>query len=531
MQKHLLIIVCLLYGCFANAQTAIDSTFGTNGYASSPRLEGKDAKRLVMLEGGSFLVVGNIFSSNGRTIISKYTKDGQLDTKFGTFGIRTIILKANNYFNPEAVVLSKDSMLIIGLRNYDYATSRSNIVLLKTNLKGQVDTAFGDSGFLAIPSDKGYIQQIDAMVVDRNGNILMSYLRDIGDTKFRSVLRRYKANGELDTLFQQKGELRMYKYGDVVIQHLAITKDNRYLISYMLPASPTIQAEPRDSNGNIIPNDPLNGKIRIDYGYSISRYSYGLIIDKDENIFTYTAYGDLIRFPTYSTVKYTYLSLYKYDKLGNPIRSFGSNSLVAMKLHSKYCLYGIRGMTIDSKGRFIFAVNYIDTSLDNGTNYPFDNYNSIVHRLTPNGRLDSTFNETGRFEDFKEGEFSDELKDIALQADDKIIATGLISEIDNNYRQFICRFNERSPGTSIIRLTTNESPTITTYPSPFNTSLTLSGISQPFNYAIHNTLGQLVFSGYSDNATIDNLGFLLQGLYTLTVNDGNKVTVIKIVKG
>ncbi|MES2617626.1 MAG: T9SS type A sorting domain-containing protein [Bacteroidota bacterium] len=529
MLKYILYFLCLFSFFYSSAQTAIDGSFGTNGYVENMRLNGKDGKRMIPLQDGKFLLIGSTVSYTPQIMISKFHEDGLPDTEFGVLGMRGILLDERYEYNLLSAILCDDSMLMIGLScYYSSGGGMSCFVLLKTDLNGILDNTFGINGIMTTAPvyNRGVIDALDGLAIDRNKNILLAFSR-----QYISELKRYKPNGELDTLFQQKGELKMSDTKQVWIQHLAVTKDNRYLISYTFTGSwRTIFVEPRDSNGNAITNDSLNNKMRIDFDPFIARYSFGLHMDKYDNIFTYFCYGDILNQPPYDVVN-TNIWIYKYDKWGNPIKLFGNNGMASHKLAKKISWDGIEKLSFDSKDRIVFGFAYIDTLITRSNNSIYMKNISMVCRLTPKGFLDSAFNNKGLFETFKDSALNIRLKDVVLKADNKIVVSGLISHISGSCRPLICRFNELSPNTSVVKLSDDNTRTYTTYPSPFNNSLTVAGISQPFNYTIHNTLGQLAFSGYSDNATIDNLGFLLQGLYTLTVNDGEKIFVIKIVKG
>ena len=77
-------------------------------------------------------------------------------------------------------------------------------------------------------------------------------------------------------------------------------------------------------------------------------------------------------------------------------------------------------------------------------------------------------------------------------------------------------------------ITENQNANISVYPNPANDVLTIN-TNDNFKYQLVNSLGQVVRSGSATNKAIVRVGDLNRGIYFLTINAGNQVSVQKVV--
>jgi gingipain K len=77
-------------------------------------------------------------------------------------------------------------------------------------------------------------------------------------------------------------------------------------------------------------------------------------------------------------------------------------------------------------------------------------------------------------------------------------------------------------------VTENQNANISVYPNPASDVLTIN-TNNNFKYQLVNSLGQVVRSGNATNKAIVRVGDLNKGIYFLTINAGNQVSVQKVV--
>jgi len=162
-----------------------DPTFGTNGQGTvvTP-LDGfqHGPGALAIQADGKIVIAGTISDSglNDNLVLARYTSSGLLDTSLGGSGIVITDLGRNEAGNDLAV--QTDGRIIVVGQSYNDASS--DILLVRYNSDGSLDTSFGDAG--KVISDLGGSDSALSMALQPDGKILAAGAKD-GD----AVLARY----------------------------------------------------------------------------------------------------------------------------------------------------------------------------------------------------------------------------------------------------------------------------------------------------------------------------------------------------
>jgi len=172
-----------------NPNGSVDTTFGTNGIASTSGLV--PTGPLALLPDGKVLVVGKEFSSG---LLARFDSNGQLDSTFGNGGIAVLLASAS-----QLALLSNGQILV--------SSGQVGPSVTRYNANGSVDRAFGilgGSASVASPS---------TLVVQSNGAILAAGQSVTGvvtptiftgnPTGFGAV--RFNSSGSIDTTFGSHG--------------------------------------------------------------------------------------------------------------------------------------------------------------------------------------------------------------------------------------------------------------------------------------------------------------------------------------
>jgi uncharacterized delta-60 repeat protein len=188
-----------------NADGSVDTTFGTNGFATSNSVNSAPgaSNAMALQPNGSILVTGGGF-------IARYTSTGQVDTTFGTNGVAIL-----NSLVVTGMALQSDGKILVTTGSgtetvIEIAPALPSAIagsISRYNANGTLDTTFGISGQAACVASAGgiAIQSNGKIVVagtitselanyQYNGRVYINNLTGFG-------LVRYNPNGSIDTTF------------------------------------------------------------------------------------------------------------------------------------------------------------------------------------------------------------------------------------------------------------------------------------------------------------------------------------------
>ena len=186
----------------ANGQ--LDSTFGSNGAAATV---GGDS--IALLPNGEILIgdgsVTSLYRANG-SLDTTFGVHGQT-AGFASDGAGGFVVSTDTITNVTKVITAGS---LITSPNLTFAQSISGFLLVRYNSDGTVDNSFGNHGGVATPFPGNLFARAFSLALQTNGQIVVAgqtALTDInavpGPSNFG--LARYAANGQLDTTFGNGG--------------------------------------------------------------------------------------------------------------------------------------------------------------------------------------------------------------------------------------------------------------------------------------------------------------------------------------
>jgi uncharacterized delta-60 repeat protein len=179
----------------------LDTTFGTAGTVTTSIGSSNDyAYTLGIQSDGKIVVAGSSYDgSKYNFALVRYTKDGILDTTFGTAGIVTTTIGSNYDYANVLLVQSDDTVLVAGKSSLNIYNSKFCFALVKYTKDGIPDTTFGTAGIVTTTIG-GVDDEAHALGIQYGGKIVVagSSYND-GSLKYDFALVRYKADGTLDT--------------------------------------------------------------------------------------------------------------------------------------------------------------------------------------------------------------------------------------------------------------------------------------------------------------------------------------------
>lgn len=185
-----------------NIDGTLDTTFGVGGvvrYDNGNQDWGHD---VVTQPDNKIIVVGHSDNGTDRDLILlRYNANGSLDTSFGSGGVARY--DGGNFDEGQSVILQADGKaLVCGGSRTGTDENLEDIVLLRFNIDGTLDTTFGTGG--VVRYDGGGYDSGWSVAIQPDDKVLVAGDTTNG-TEYDLVLLRYNSNGTLDTTFGTGG--------------------------------------------------------------------------------------------------------------------------------------------------------------------------------------------------------------------------------------------------------------------------------------------------------------------------------------
>lgn len=501
----------------------IDEKFGTNGYASTIRLTNRNFIKILQTEDSGYLAVGEYQSSSQSALsVTKFKNNGQLDMRFGSSGVYNNTILPSAFIQVNTACLTHDKGILICGTVFQYSIYTKSIFILKLKTNGDLDSSFGNNGVKIELS--GYTNSFSFIREDRHHKIIMGQARTVGGASSNCYIIKLKSNGDIDSNFQNNGEMVLSNSLSSNVKNFDITQDNHYLVSYYLNGARNPSFANLDSNGKFNNKFGSYGIMSINVSPLNSSSSCGMWPLEDNGFYLYAMISVKSSLASIVIVK-------KYNKNGQLDTTFGRNGITSNYLTSEIN-YGIDYFKLDNKKRIVLGMRFYDScvSIDPFGNDYYCDYTSAIYRFNSKGWPDSTFNSTGIFRKFKDCEFNDEASDIFIQDDCKIVVIGKIIEKGNSLRGFMCRLNEYYPSAN-LKVENNLIENLKIYPMPFTDKITINGVSGLKGFKVFSMFGQLIYQKKTTDTLISNLDFLSNGNYILEIEaENNTIYRYKILK-
>ena len=334
------LFVCFAFVAFAQDQDpgTVDLTFGTDGtFRFAPSDHQDFLESVLVQEDGKIITVGRSRTDgdNYAIYVSRHNVDGSLDETYGEGGISHFKANPTIYMNgAKDAKLSENGLLYITGWTFDYEDNTSYILCLDEN--GFEYSDFGEEGWVETPKGNGVVYE--AIDVDSEGNsVVTGYFNDL------LLVRRYTADGQLDTVF--------------------------------------------GNNGTV--NDTVFNSI-FSYGYDVEILEDGKIVVAGAKMDVW--YDEYL-------IQKAYIGRLNAD--GSVDSTFGKNGVVSLNV-GEYAEFAL-GLDVDTAGNYLVTGHSELPSINPESQLP--RYESFITRITKDGVVDSLFGEDGdgfvRFEAFE----------------------------------------------------------------------------------------------------------------------------------
>lgn len=411
-----------------NAEGSLDTSFGNdNGrIAMSPGFMPGYCNSVVIL--GDKILLGGAGDPTYHSIaLTRLVNDGEVDTTFGSGG-RTIYNYGPTLYDNAVgpIAMQGDKIVAVcstaqgGTRGIDFGVARFNA-------NGSLDTSFGSAGRRTISFDTGS-EYAWSVAVQPDGKIVAAGYSDNAEGDF--AVARLTSNGSLDPTFSSDGKdvTDIGRSADELVdgsQSVAVQPDGKIVVlgsAYTGPVTGQDFAVARYlSDGALDPTFGVNGRVTLDFGSQFDA-GWGVAVAPNGKIV-------LVGYSAVSTGQDFAIAVLNPD--GSPDAGFGPGGrrLVNVLEYDRG-----RGVAVWNN-KIILTGSSIDTSAD-----PYTSWDLAVLRLNFDGTPDASFNGTGRTVlDF--GNTPDEGWGVVVQSDGQIAVAGRTSQAGTGDDFLVVRLN------------------------------------------------------------------------------------------
>lgn len=375
---------------------------GINFYASI-------ASSAAIQPDGKIVVAGYSYNGTITTfVIMRYNSDGSLDTSFDDDGIVNGSVFNDNH-EAHAIVLQTDGKIIAGGTfqgtTYDFA-------LVRYNADGSLDSTFSDDAI--VTTDVGY-DNLSALSIQTDGKILAAGTLGISSSPFS--IARYNIDGTPDLTFSDDG-IQLISIGtNAIAKAMAIQPDGKIVLSGTEWGYAITRINSDGELDNAFSNDGIL-VFELELG---SDQITDMKIQPDGKIVTLGNSGHLSPVYGYTTDA---SALCRYNTDGSLDASFGTNGISIPEIGDNPT-----ALALQDDGKILTGIYY----------------SFAIYRLKSDGSIDSTFGTNGSawVLDFFIGAYNSSVASIIVQPDGKIIAGGYAQEFGFvGDKQFaLARFN------------------------------------------------------------------------------------------
>ncbi len=197
---------------------SLDTSFDGDGGAASP-IDGNSedfGKDMALQLDGKIVMVGSIAAdSNAPTDIGIIRRniDGSLDTSFNGTGI-LLIRFPNVNASADSVLIQGDGKIVIG--GFVFTGIRNDLLLMRLNSNGFLDTSFGNNGLTITPVNASN-SSVRTLSQQSDGKILAGS---------QNLFARYGSNGIIDNTFGNSGVIN----APHSVEEIIVRNDNSFLV-------------------------------------------------------------------------------------------------------------------------------------------------------------------------------------------------------------------------------------------------------------------------------------------------------------
>jgi uncharacterized delta-60 repeat protein len=399
--KLLLLVPWILVVVLANPAHAaagdLDPTFSDNGKVATNLTPSLDfASGVAVQADGRIVAVGRAgFAARWFGLI-RYEPNGTLDASFGGDGKVTTNFTDGSDFATSVAIQTNGKIVAAGGADGRFGLARYRV-------DGTLDPGFGGDGKVITDFPNGQEGAVD-LAIQADGKIVAAGVAQGG----RFAVARYEPNGHLDASFSQNGRVTTGFEGfDLAFAHgVALRANGRIVVAGEVATPGRFALARYRGNGTLDLAFGGDGRITTNFGPGFDA-ALDVAIQGD---------GRVVAAGTTGEGSDPAFALARYEGHGSLDPTFaGDGRLVTQFPFGEDLAHGV---AIQADGKIVAAGS-------SGEGGPFSQF--ALARYEPDGDLDPSFGTGGQVTtSFTEGYDFTIARDVAIQADGKIVAAGSV---------------------------------------------------------------------------------------------------------
>lgn len=433
-------------------QCIFDPDFGINGIANlSIKSSINGIWSLSLQQDKKIVAAGWSYSDEGAPsdiLAMRLFENGRTDTLFSSSGLFSF--GNSTWEDAYASAVQSDGKILIGGRYFN--NSSWDFLVIRLNQNGTIDSSFGKNGSF-VKDFFGKDDRLFSLDIQSDGKIVACGFAEKFNWDFAII--RLNPDGTIDSTFGENGSkvINIGSYNDVAFS-LKVQNDGKIIVcgwTFIFDSwdFALVRLNPDGSLDNTFDSD---GVVTTDY-HHLYNTAHSITIQSDGR---YVAAGYTNK-PGHPD---TDIMIVRYNTDGSTDQSFGNNGIVLADY--------------DGADDFAWVIkaDIYDKLVVGGLRTLNGSQSLLVTRFNSDGSKDLSFGNKGMI-DFKFYGFNEEVRELLIQPDGKILAAGHYSYKDGT-KAFIIRLN--NPYDFI-----KNKPEILlqNFPNPFNSYTKISYIVPP----------------------------------------------------
>lgn len=505
-------IATLWNGSIAQNAGTLDPTFGTNGIAQTAIGDADflvDAiQNIVVQPDSKIIALGSTKTGTYKHVaLVRYNPDGSTDDSFGKSG-QAVIIPTELYgnFAMDAEVLSDGKIVVCGYV-LDSKTYVSQILLMRLNANGSLDTSFGTNG--VVVTNYGVAALAEKMVLQPDGKILLGGYYNDNLTAFR-----FNADGTPDNTFGTSGYVAIEIENSVnnsFAKNIDIQADGKIILVGFYSEQPTFKGVVArlNTNGTLDNTFGTNGlaKFKIgtgpDFITAVKTLENGKILIGGHSWVANNPY-----------LQYS-LFIAELNEDGSYYNDFATNGIFKHQIEKEGENY-VTDLAVHSKGNIYASIRIVKGNIleDIG-----------LVSLKPNGTPNTSFGTEGVVRTDINGS-SDSPLALAFQPNGKLVVGA--TSINASGTKFTVLRYLTDVETNLNEVSTDPVNSFISYPNPVIETLYIQSDSNIDKIEVYNMLGTRV--AYALNAKEINIANLAAGVYVVQVHTNKGINTGRVIK-
>ena len=338
----------------------LDSTFGTGGkVVATFDSNGDNLSAIVLQADGKIVAAGSIHGT--AFLLARFNADGSLDQAFGNNGSVVTTFGDPTAGADDLVLQADGKIIVVGVSGAGPYSELNDFAVARYNLDGSLDPSFGSGGKVIthFPGVFNTGSSATSAVVQPDGKLVVGGSYKNERTPHQFALARYNPDGNLDSTFGQSGKvMTTVGTGDAFSFAIVLQSNGRIVLAgYSYTQGHDFSLAGYNPDGTLDSTFGNGGFMATDFSGATDDIAYAMTMQRDGKLVVAGRTGSYPEFD---------FALARYSSDGQPDQSFGTGGKVITNIGSTDDAFAVAlqsngkivlaGIAIGSSSTFDFAV-------------------------------------------------------------------------------------------------------------------------------------------------------------------------------